>query len=111
MVSLYYRDAAASIICYDVRDASSFKSVHYWLNEMKVNNNIDDFVLALAGNKADADTEERQISKKDAEELGATHKMVFRETSAKTGMGVKELFGEIAQRIVDVKREQCKQRV
>jgi len=34
MVSLYYRDAAAAIICYDVKDEKSFESVHYWVNEM-----------------------------------------------------------------------------
>jgi len=27
MVSLYYRDAAAAIICYDVTDEASFESV------------------------------------------------------------------------------------
>ena len=56
MVSLYYRDAAAAIICYDVTDDKSFTSVHFWLNEM-INNNSDneDFVLGLAGNKCDTD--------------------------------------------------------
>ena len=31
MVSLYYRDAAAAIICYDVTDDISFESVSYWI--------------------------------------------------------------------------------
>ena len=55
MVSLYYRDAAAAIICYDLSDDKSFTSVHFWINEMVNNNDKDDFVMALAGNKCDID--------------------------------------------------------
>lgn len=55
MVSLYYRDAAAAIICYDITDDKSFQSVHFWINEMINNNDKDDFVMVLAGNKCDID--------------------------------------------------------
>jgi Ras-related protein Rab-5C len=58
MVSLYYRDAAAAIICYDVTDEASFESVSYWIQEMERNTNQDVFVMALAGNKIDAVTED-----------------------------------------------------
>lgn len=56
MVSLYYRDAAAAIICYDLTDEKSFNSVHFWINEMINNNDKDDFVMVLAGNKCDIDS-------------------------------------------------------
>jgi len=55
MVSLYYRDASAAIICYDISDDKSFTSVHFWINEMMNNNDKDEFVMALAGNKCDVD--------------------------------------------------------
>lgn len=55
MVSLYYRDAAAAIICYDLTDDKSFTSVHFWINEMINNNDRDEFIMALAGNKSDID--------------------------------------------------------
>jgi GTPase SAR1 family protein len=57
MISLYYKDAAAAIICYDLSSEKSFNSVHYWVNEMLNNNNNDneEFVMALAGNKGDID--------------------------------------------------------
>ena len=54
MVSLYYRDASAAIICYDVTDERSFESVHYWIQEMKKNINKSKFVIAIAANKIDA---------------------------------------------------------
>ena len=55
MVSLYYREASAAIICYDISDDKSFTSVHFWINEMINNNDKEEFVLALAGNKCDID--------------------------------------------------------
>ena len=64
MISLYYKDAAAAIICYDLSDEKTFNSVHYWVNEMinNTNSESDNFVMALAGNKADIDPAQKKIS-------------------------------------------------
>ena len=40
LVSMYYRDAIAAIVCYDVSNELSFKGVDYWTNEMKQKNNM-----------------------------------------------------------------------
>ena len=69
MVSLYYKDAAAAIICYDLTDEKSFNSVHFWINEMINNNDKDDFVMALAGNKCDIDESQKKITKSMQESL------------------------------------------
>ena len=61
LVSMYYRDAIAAIICYDLTVERTFESVSYWLNEMQNNNNNDKYVLALAGNKCDVNQEEWAI--------------------------------------------------
>ena len=53
LVSMYYRDAIAAIICYDLTNERSFQSCSYWMNEMQQNNNMGKFVIALAGNKCD----------------------------------------------------------
>ncbi len=34
MVSLYYRDAQAAIVFYDVTNESSLDSVNYWIDQM-----------------------------------------------------------------------------
>ena len=104
MVSLYYRDAAAAIICYDVTDERSFASVQYWVDEMENNCGKGEVVLALCGNKCDIDDEERKVNKSSAETMAKRHRMINKETSAKTGQGIKQLFGQIAQTIVDNKR-------
>ena len=76
MVSLYYRDAAASIICYDLTDDKSFSSAHFWINEMINNNDKDDFVMALAGNKCDIDESQKKITKSMQESLSSKHNMI-----------------------------------
>lgn len=53
LVSLYYRDAIAAIVCYDLTNERSFQSVNYWTTEMQQKNNMDKFIIALAGNKCD----------------------------------------------------------
>ena len=69
MVSLYYRDASAAIICYDLSDDKTFTSVHFWINEMINNNDRDEFVMALAGNKCDIDESQKKITRAMQESL------------------------------------------
>eukprot|EP00347_Sterkiella_histriomuscorum_P006946 403350833 len=106
MVSLYYKDAAAAIICYDVSDEKSFNSVFYWINEM-INNNTsdnDNFVMALCGNKADLDAALKKISFQSASEVAKKHNMILADCSAKTGEGVQQMFKKIAEKIVLIKK-------
>ena len=88
MVSLYYKDAAAAIICYDITEDKSFTSVHFWINEMINNNDREEFIMALAGNKCDSDPTLRKITPGMAESLCQKHNMVMAETSAKSGEGI-----------------------
>ena len=104
MVSLYYKDAAAAIICYDLTDEKSFNSVHFWINEMINNNDKDDFVMVLAGNKCDIDSAQRKITRSMGDELCEKHQMIQAETSAKTGEGIQELFKQVAERIVKINK-------
>ena len=108
MVNLYYRDTQAAIICFDVGDDTSFRSTQYWVNEMSKNNNTDDFVMALAGNKCDIEKSQRRVTQETAVEYARNHGMEYKETSAKSGEGIRELFGRVAQRIVEVKRDQMR---
>ena len=61
MVSLYYKDASAAIICFDLTDDDSFTGVDYWIDEMTEKNNSEEFVMALAGNKCDIELSQRQV--------------------------------------------------
>jgi len=66
MTNLYFRDADAAIICYDIGEARSFDSVSYWAEQMEKNCNrgSTNYVLALAGNKCDIEDSKKQVTMK-----------------------------------------------
>ena len=96
MTNLYYRDAQVAILTYDVTNEQSLESLNYWLNELNDKVEIDNMLLCLAGNKNDVDASEKRISTNKGKSFAEEHNMIFFETSAKTGSGVKELFQTIA---------------
>ena len=80
--------------------------MNYWTNEMKEKNNMDRFIIALAGNKCDVDSSMWQITPDMVSELNkgvsnpGGQPLIQENTSARTGVGVKELFLKIAEQIV-----------
>ena len=107
---MYYRDADAALICYDVGNEKTFRSVYYWIGEMEknCNNERDGVVLAVAGNKCDLDDEKKQVSFQQASEVAQSNDMLFYETSAKTGEGVQEMFMALIEKLIIKKREKAK---
>ena len=102
MVSLYYRDAQAALICYDLTNQDSMDSVRYWIDQMERNTNQEEFVIALVGNKVDAlATEKRMVDPESILQLAEQYSTVVAETSARTGQGINELFLEVAQKIAE----------
>ena len=96
MTNLYYRDAQVAILTYDVTNETSLESLNYWLNELNDKVEIDNMLLCLAGNKTDVDQSEKRVPTSKGKAFAEQHNMLFYETSAKTGVGVKELFQAIA---------------
>ena len=96
MTNLYYRDAQVAILTYDVTNEQTLESLNYWLNELNDKVEIDNMVLCLAGNKNDVDASKKTVPTSKGKAFAEEHNMIFYETSAKTGAGVKELFQAIA---------------
>ena len=105
MLPMYYRDADAAIVCFDLCSPKTFQSVYYWIDEMNNNCNNDrrNFVLALAGNKSDLDDNLKKITYSQASETASQNNMIFHETSAKSGFGVNEIFNEVIDEIIKIK--------
>ena len=62
-------------------------------------------VLCLAGNKSDIESSKRQVSTAKGKAFAEEHNMIFYETSAKTGAGVKELFQAIAVKEYEIMKD------
>ena len=65
---MYYRDAVAAVICYDLSNTESFDSVKYWVNEMSDKNNIGNYFLCISGNKCDLPKEQWEITEERVNE-------------------------------------------
>ena len=96
VTNLYYRDAQVAILTYDVTKQETFDNLQYWINVLSEKVDKENMLLILAGNKCDIDKKEVTTSK--AKEFAAQHNMEFFETSAKSGVGIKELFRTIANK-------------
>ena len=104
MTNLYYHDAQAAILTYDVTNEESLKSLDYWINELKGKVETDNMILILAGNKCDVSDEERKVDMRKGMQVAEKYGMTFFETSAKAGTGIVELFNEIGNRIYEIKK-------
>ena len=100
ITSAYYRGAMGIFLVYDVTDRRSFEQVAKWMRNVSKHAN-DDVSKMLIGNKSDADSNDRRVSKEAgarvAEDLGVR----FMETSAKTNDNVDLAFLTMARLIMD----------
>ncbi|CAG8503082.1 9584_t:CDS:2 [Paraglomus occultum] len=108
LAPMYYRNAQAAVVVYDVTKAASLDKAKSWVKELQrqANPNI---VIALAGNKIDLvepqdDSEVlsnifREVPTEEARAYALEAGLLFFETSAKKGEGVVNVFTEIAKKI------------
>mmetsp|Transcript_910 Transcript_910/g.1453 ORF Transcript_910/g.1453 Transcript_910/m.1453 type:complete len:209 (-) Transcript_910:532-1158(-) len=102
LTSSYYRGAQGIVLTYDVTRRETFEHMNQWLEEVKqyTPGAGKDVILVLVGNKVDLD-EKRQVSRKEGEAWARQRGMLFIETSAKTKLGIQQVFQELIQKILD----------
>ena len=62
---MYYKNAKAALVVYDITKKESFERAKYWISEL--NENADaDIVIALVANKIDLE-DQRKVDKDEAE--------------------------------------------
>jgi small GTP-binding protein len=89
---VYFRNAAAAIIVFDVTSRTSYENLPYWIESIR--SATDDKVfLMLIGNKIDLP--DRAVTYEEAAVWGSEHQCRFIESSAKTGQGVNLIFDEL----------------
>ena len=105
MTNLYYRDAQVAILTYDITNESSFSSIEFWIQELKYKVENENMILCLVGNKCDVNSNERKITTQKGKNFAQDYNMIFFETSAKTGEGVKDLFVTIANKVYEQQKK------
>lgn len=101
---MYYRSASIAIIVYDVTNLTSFKSVEYWVNELRENAE-QDIIIMICGNKIDI--EKRQVECDYAQSQANGYHTLYAETSASNGSGVERLFQLVINEVI--KKESASQ--
>jgi small GTP-binding protein len=82
----YYRGSAGAFLVFDLTNHDTFEHVGRWLHDVKEVARSD-VVTVLLGNKADL-TDQRDVTREEAEAFAQANKMKYFETSAKTGGGI-----------------------
>lgn len=100
LTSSYYRGAHGVVLVYDVTRMDSFENLEQWLKEVQLYspNGGENVVKLLVGNKIDL---ERQVPREQAEAWARSQGMLFLESSAKSKLGIRQVFMEVVQKIVE----------
>lgn len=93
MVRRHYRNAVGALLVYDITRAQTFVNAKRWADELRFHAG-DDIKILLAGNKVDI-SNERQVSREEAERFARANGMFFNETSAFSDLNITESFQEL----------------
>lgn len=94
LIPMYYRGANAALVVYDITSAESFERAKRWIEDLKTEK-PDNFMKVLIGNKVDL-SEVAVITEEMGKQYAEQEGLLFYQTSAKTGEGIKDLFLELA---------------
>ncbi|KAK3375351.1 ras family-domain-containing protein [Podospora didyma] len=115
LAPMYYRNAQAALVVYDLTKPTSLVKAKHWVAELQ-RQASPGIVIALVGNKldltsdgsgsgGDADSagddsgDARKVTTEEAKAYAEEEGLLFFETSAKTGYNVTEVFTAIANAI------------
>lgn len=100
LTKIFYKDATAAILVYDITRKDSFDEIkNYWYKQL-LECAPSDIVIGLAGNKADMFDRE-QVNEDEAKAFAKEIKAIFKPTSAMTAIGIDDLFNAVGKKIID----------
>lgn len=90
LAKVYYRDAHAVILIYDITRQASFLGLKNWMTELRSTAGPN-VAIAIVGNKEDL-VEREQVNVIEAKQYAEENHAAFVKTSAKTDHGIQEVF-------------------
>ena len=100
LAKLFYKNAKIIIFVYDITNKNSFEGLKkYWYKKVSTNSDKN-AILALVGNKNDL-YNNQQVNDNEAIEFADTIGAIFQVTSAKSNIGIDNLFQNIGIKYLD----------
>ncbi|CAO3620799.1 unnamed protein product [Mucor fragilis] len=98
LAPMYYRNALAAVVVFDVTKYSSFTRAQSWVQELQRQANPH-LTIAFVGNKIDTEKRYRDVSTEEANSYAKEFNLLYFETSARVGTNIHHVFTEIANHI------------
>lgn len=97
LTSQFFNKADGVVLCYDCSSRTSFERVQRWFEDLKTKKNVGvDVNVTLCCAKCDLGSE-RVITEEEGVSLSNLWGVSYAESSAKEGLGVKEMFMNLAR--------------
>tara|TARA_Y100000817_G_C16803856_1_gene520945 strand:- start:199 stop:810 length:612 start_codon:yes stop_codon:yes gene_type:complete len=96
LVPLYYNNADAAIIVYDVTNKKSYESAKENVQELREKTKVA--VILFIGNKSDL-LDDRRVKYREVKEYADEENLIFYETSAKLGLNITEMLHEMIDKL------------
>ena len=103
LTPMYYRNAAAVIVCYDITCTETFEKAKMWVNEVS-RKGTDNPLIILVGTKLDLEKKRSVNNNQIDDQYWGSQITLFHEVSSKTGSGVEELFINLSKLLLQKKR-------
>jgi Ras-related protein Rab-5C len=97
---MYYRNAHAAIVVFDVTNPQSFERAQKWIAEL-LEKAYSGIIIALCGNKVDLD-ESRRVSSEEAKKYAEQIGSFYIEVSAKINLNIEKLFEEVGEKLPQI---------
>jgi len=101
LAKIFYKDAKAICLCYDITNKKSFEEMKNYWYEQQIKLNVDgNPIFVVVGNKYDLFTMQ-QVKDEEGKEFAKKINAIFQVTSAKKNAGIDELFEKIEMKFID----------
>lgn len=98
LTPIYYKGAAAVVLCYDSTSSDSFESLSYWVDELSQKGSENEIIKVVAATKIDY-VDASEVPIKQAKQYAQQVDASFHQTSAKDGTGITALFQAVAEKV------------